>query len=866
MSSISTSKNLGACLAAVADRLRMDAAIVENGNRITFGELDARSTSIARQIVAAGGGRTGIVCLLLESRLRVIEAIFGACRSGSPYVVLNALDPDERLRFVLRDSEAVALLTERALEHRARALAPDGCVVVDTGSPGHVGSALDRDEGPALPTVSGNAAACIYYTSGSTGEPKGVVQTHGNLLFFAEAYGKALGIGTGDRLSLLNSLAFAAANLQVFRGLLNGATLCVYDLRNDGIPQLADWLDRERITVMHTVPSAFREMASRLPADRLLPHLRAIHLGGESVYAGDVALFRKHTLEHCMLVNQFASSEAGVIAQNLVTHASPPTADTVVPVGQCIEGTQVEIRRGDGSMADVDEVGEVTVCGAHLSPGYWRRPELDAAAFSAHPRCADARCYRSGDLGRIDAAGNLHFLGRKGSRIKIRGHSIDLSEIEATLAACPGVTHWAVAAVGDEAKMEHVRLIAWVSMPEGAERDPARIRQWLASRLPSYMLPSRIVVLDALPLTPTGKVNRAALSALDPKHAGSDSASQERRTEPAQDDVERTVTRVFADVLKCEAVGRNDEFFLIGGDSLSAVELQLRLREAFGVHVGMFHDGATVAGVASDIRRSIAEQVPRSQPIPVLVPLWRNGSETPLFIVHGRHGQAFVGPHFMQLLGNEQPVFAFQAPGLDGLREPHTSVEAMAREYLDLLRAERPHGPYFLASLCAGVYIVTIMARALHDAGEEVLPLLLLDPPNSTRQGGYRQITEERFVAKMRERRAKGITAGPMDDPGYVKALVRTAMAFEHAIADHRPLPYDGPAYVLSSRQRIGDAGAGALRQFFTGRFERFEVGSTHAEALNPRNPVFANALLRCVGSIREAAHSTANQPVPSDA
>lgn len=836
-----TTDSIGARLAHVAQRAPERVAIIEGTTRVSFRELDARTSAIARRIVAIAGETQGVVCLLFETKLRAIVAILGACKSGRAYVPLDVGDPEARLQFIVRDSEPVVLLTERAVEDRARRIAPAGVTVIAVES-------SDAGEAP-LPEVRAETPAYVLYTSGSTGQPKGVVQTHANALVYADTYARTVGVGPGDRLSLLNPLSFAAANNQVLRGLLSGATLCAYDLRRDAIEGVTDWCDRERITLLHAAPSVFRAVFGPLAPERLLPHLRAVHLGGESVYASDVELFRRHTLAHCVLVNQLASTEAGFVAQNIIGHRGPWVARGLVPVGRVLEGVRVEIRREDGSVAPAGEAGELVVCGAHLTPGYWRRPELDAATFGPDPEHPGWRRYRSGDVGVLDEAGNLRVLGRKGSRVKIRGHTVDLIEVEAALAACADVAQAAVVAAGDESQMQPVRAIAYVVLRGTASGAPASIRRDLAGRLPAYMLPSVIVCTDSLPLGAGGKVNRRALAQRAPE-----AVVTERAVTPVRDDVERDVASVFEQLLQVGPVGRDGDFFLLGGDSLSAIELQMRLRDVHDVHVGNFHADATVAGIASEIRRARAERDATPQPLPVLVPLWQHGTQPPLFIVHGRHGQAFVAPHFMHLLGDDQPVWAFQARGLDGLREPHVTVEDMAAEYLAEMRRVRSHGPYFLGALCAGAYVAIVMARALRACAENVLPLLLLDPPNSVATGGYTHLTAEQFEGKMRARRARGVTAGPVDDAPYMNALVRTAMAFERAIANHRPEPYDGPAYVLASRQRLQGTDPFALRKVLVGRMKRYEVGSTHRDALDPRNPVFGAALQRCIGLIREAA------------
>jgi len=839
-------ESIGARLAKIAAREQDRVAVIEGDARIGYRDLDRAASGVAARIVAATTARDGPLCLFFERKLATVVAIFGAARSGRAYVPLDAGDPPARLAAILDDCSPVALLTDARLAPRARALAPPQCTVIAFDDVARERSAT------SMADVDRDAALYIHYTSGSTGAPKGAIQTHANVLFYADVYARALRIAAADRMSLVYTMSFAAGNGDVVRALTQGATLCAYDLRRDGIAPLADWLDRERVSVLHMPPTAFREFAGRLAPSRTLPHLRALHLGGEPVFANDVRLFRERTLPHCILVNHLASTEAGVIAQQFVDHSSAMPAGPLVPAGRAVDGVRIEIHRDDGSLAGCGELGEIVVASRHVSPGYWRRPELDRTTFADVEGEPGVRRYRTRDLGSLDAEGRLQFVGRSGSRVKIRGYSVDLAEIEATLATCPLVEKAAVVAIDEGSAENPVRLVAYVVAQVDAARDAQSVRRHLASRLPLYMLPARIHYVDALPVTATGKVDRNALATVPPL------AVSARDVEAPRDDIEREVADIFAELLALESVGRGDDFFLQGGDSLLSVELEFRIVEAFGVRVGDFHRGATVASIAANVRALRDDPKRDAGSFPVLIPLWTQGRAPPLFIVHGRHGQAFVSPHFMRLLGDDQPVWSFQARGLDGVSVPHASVDDMAAEYLAELRKTRPQGPYFMGSLCAGVYVVAAMARSLRAAGDEVLPLLLLDPPNSVSQPGYWQMSDDAFVTKMQARHARGITAGPTEDPLYMRAVVRTTAAFEKAIAKHRPLPYDGPVYVLSSHQRMQRDDPLALRAIFTGRYKRYEVGETHAAALDPRNPVFASTLKRCVSLILDAARSAA--------
>jgi amino acid adenylation domain-containing protein len=845
-------ESIGSRLALIAARLPDRTAIVEGGAQVSFGQLDSTAAAIAHCVQAAARARPGAIGLLFENRIPAIAAIFAAAKTDRAYVPVDAGDPDERLRFILADSEPIALLTEASLLERARALAPRGCTVMD------IGDACADDNEPALPKVDADALANVYYTSGSTGQPKGVCQTHRNVLYFVDAYARTLRIAETDRVSLLYTLSFSASMMDIFGCLFNGATLCVYDVRAGGVAELAKWLDRELVSVLHCVPTVFRGLFNGLESGRRLEHLRAIDLGGEAVFASDVELFRQHTRADCILVNHLAATEANVIAQHVIDHGDSAALSGIVAAGRTPDGLSVRVRRADGSDAAVGEKGRIVVSSVHVSPRYWKRPDLDAATFSQDAKAPGVVSYVSSDLGYLDEHGDLHFIGRESSRAKIRGQSIDLSEIEAALAAWPGVVRSAVVASNDGSQPEATKLTAYVVFEEHAERSPLTIRHFLAARLPSYMLPTAFAFPDALPLTPTGKIDRLALAAMAPP-----SAARSRELEPPRDDVERAVAAMFEQLLQQAPIGRADDFFLLGGDSLSLVELQTRILEQFGVSLPRVHVDASVAAIAENIRRGRERAPGARSPVPVLLPLREGAGGLPLFLVHGRLGQAFVSRQFLDLVPGELAVWALQARGLDGLGEPNLTIEAMAADYVSEMRKLRPHGPYFIAALCAGALIANEMARTLQVAGEPVLPLLLFDPPGKNFRDG---IADERLAARLAARRGAGLYSTPLDDPQYATAAVRTAKAFELAIRAYEPKPYDGPVYMLSSRQRIHARSQAYWKTIFTGPLQRFAVGTTHDEALDARSPVFAEHLVHCFKVILAVAQKSGAMKALPDA
>ncbi|GAB1510330.1 non-ribosomal peptide synthetase [Actinophytocola sp. KF-1] len=561
-------------------------AVLADDACLTYREL---ATAVARTAAALTPG--GAAALLCGHGAATVTALLAALAAGKSYVPLDPAYPRARLADILLDSDAEVLLVDAGHEGLAAG------VLADTGRDlpiVHIGQTGDADltglAGPAAP----DDIAYLLYTSGSTGRPKGVVQSHRNVLFGIANHVRNFGITPEDRTSVVTSFGFDMAVTDTFGALLAGAAAVPVDVRNTGLDHLTSTLDRHRVSVYHSTPTVYRYLAAGLGDTGRLPHVRAVLLGGEEVTAHDVALARRHFAPDVVFVNGYGTTEVSFVAQNHIGPDERP-GQAVVPVGHPMAGIEVVLVSPAGRPACLR--GEVLARSPHVAPGYWRRPELTAARFVEH---RGTRAYRTGDLAARQPDGRLVFLGRTDRLVKIRGFRVELGEVEARLAALPGVGQAAV--VARPATAGEREIIGYVVPAAGRDVDVTEVRTRLAAVLPDFMLPRAVVVVPALPMTATGKLDAAALPA-----PGTPAA--ESTVEGTADGLERVVGGIWCAVLGLPAVPHDVSFAELGGHSLQLAVVQQRLRAALGTEVPMtrLFEHPTVAGLAAYLRGAQAD-------------------------------------------------------------------------------------------------------------------------------------------------------------------------------------------------------------------------------------------------------------------
>jgi len=663
--------------------------------KLTGAALADAIEATAQRLAACGIGRGDRVGVYLNRGAHLVSGLLGVLASGAAYVPLDPLYPRERIRQVLAQAGARAVLTEQTL---AADLAGQTLVVLDQAGP----------TAPVTTHVGPNDLAYVIFTSGSTGAPKGVAIPHRALTNLLAALAEKPGCGPDDVWLATTTVSFDIAMLELFLPLLTGARLVIADAAtvSDG-EALGQALETHGATIMQATPSGWRLWLASGWQGR--GGLRALS-GGEALPA-DLAQALAQT--HAELWNLYGPTETTIWSA-----AGPvaPVRSGTVPIGAPIANTRIYVLDHHLHLVPIGMIGEICIAGDGVGWGYFGRPGLTAERFIADPYGPPgSRLYRTGDLGRRRRDGTIEFLGRNDHQVKLRGYRIEPDEIAAALRVIDGVADAVVALVGAE---ENAELVAWVAPGAAslhAPLDAAMLRTVLAGRLPRYMIPAQFVVLSAFPLTPNGKLDRNRLP--PPGLAGPTAATAPR------DASEAAMLDVWQDVLGRTGFGVDDDFFALGGHSLLAIRLIAAVCERFGKRVGVrdlfLHP--TVAGLAA------ALAAPQQALVSPLIPLATGGEGLPLLIVPGAGGTPVYLRALASSLADRHPVWGFEAIGADGLREPIESVEAMAAAYLAAARTRQLGPPWLLAGHSFGSRIAYEMARQAEAADEIVRGLVIFD-------------------------------------------------------------------------------------------------------------------------------------------
>jgi amino acid adenylation domain-containing protein/non-ribosomal peptide synthase protein (TIGR01720 family) len=648
--SFDVTRTLPAFFAGQAARTPAAVALTFGGESVTYAELDARANRIAHRLVKLGARPDSLVGLCVERSVETVVGILAILKAGAAYLPLDPAYPEDRLAYMLEDSETGIVVTTAALRDRLPAGTTILCLQCDADA-----IAAEPADAPAI-DISPESLAYVIYTSGSTGKPKGVQVTHANVARLFAATDDWFGFGSKDVWTLFHSYAFDFSVWEIWGALLYGGRLVIVPFDVSRSPDdFYALLEREGVTVLNQTPSAFRplmrvdaEAAERGEMRDLA--LRHVIFGGEAL---DPATLRgwveRRGDDRPRLVNMYGITETTVHVTYRVIGAEDTVDGSASPIGIPIPDLAVHLLDGDGELVPTGVVGEMCVGGAGVARGYLNRPELTAQRFVPDPFSTDvnARLYRSGDLARRLPDGSLEFLGRADEQVKVRGFRIELGEIEAILLDHPSVREAIVLARGEgEAK----RLDAYV-VADGTAVTAAGLRAHAAARLPDYMVPAAFAVLEALPLTPNGKVDRRALP--DPEAPGGDAFVAPRTP------TEEILAALWSEVLEVERVGSEDGFFELGGHSLLATRMVSRIRESFGVEVpirAIFED-ATLAALAARIDAAL--RAGQGVQLPPLLPR-PEGGDAPLSFAQERlwilqrlapESPAYNVPHTLRLGG-----------------------------------------------------------------------------------------------------------------------------------------------------------------------------------------------------------------------
>ena len=791
-------------------------AVSAHGKVWAYAELAADVHRAAATLTARGlipGESIGIVGTksygLLVSALAVM-------RAGGVVVLLDIDLPQLRIVAMLSAARAEKLVAVGG-EARVPPGLPQPLLQMDD-----VGNYPDNsiaDHASTLPNISGDDAAYVFFTSGTTGVPKAVLGTHKGIAHYIAWEAETVSVTRADRVSMLTALTFDPILRDIFLPLQYGATLCIPPHGMSG-RDVVTWLGSERVSIVHTVPSLSDTWLEVRPAQAQLGSVRAVLFTGEPLTEGLINKWRSSLQPETKFINVYGPTETTMEKSFFIVPS--PARPGVQPIGQPFPQTQLLIMNYAGTLCGVNEPGEILIRTPFSTRGYLNNPEEQSSRFVANPfkTHQGETVYRTGDLGRYLQDGNIAILGRTDDQVKISGVRVEPGEINSVLLSNPAVKNSAVVA---RKTGQSARLVAYVVLNSPA--DEPELRRYLAARVPHVMVPADIVIMESLPVGQNGKLDRRALPEPMPP-----SIVPAAYSEPLTV-LERRLARIWCDVLRRERVGRGDNFFDLGGHSLVAAQIFDRIYRVFNRHLPLntLFSAPTLSQLATVIQKTDGTW-------PSLVPVRSSGVQPPLFFVHGAGGSTVQFQNLARHLSESQPIYAFEAVGLDGIQKPRISIEHMASAYVeDVIRVDE-RGPYFLAGASMGGLVAYEIARqlaqmdkrvAMLGLGDTYLPAPHVPSPSATFKGAANK-------AKRTLRAARDSFHHWRDGrlpPELARGNVLRANI--HAMRSYRPLPLTVPTVMFrtraTERHAMGESQIEAWRRLVGPDFRIVEVEGVHA-------------------------------------
>jgi amino acid adenylation domain-containing protein len=689
---------------------RPHAIAVEFGDEnVTYRELNRRANALAHKLQQEGVGPEVFVGVMLERSVELIVSLLAVAKAGGVYVPLNLAEPSPRVRFILKDAGISILVTTKQIADSMPDTTKLNVVCVDTDE--FRGAEIEFADNP-VQTVGPENLAYLMYTSGSTGTPKGVCISHRNVLGLVKSANYAE-LNSEEIFLQFAPVSFDASTFEIWACLLNGARLMVFAPVTPSLSEMGEFISRTQVTTLFLTTGLFHQLMEADVGN--IGAVRQLLTGGDALSSTHLSKALEQ-IEHCQFVNCYGPTEATVMV--CCYRVTPDFSATSVPIGRPISNARVYITNGMQPVA-VGERGELFITGAGLGRGYHNRPDLTAEHFLPDPYGprAGGRLYKTGDAARHLKNGMIEFLGRVDDQVKISGYRIEPGEIEAALLEHPEVT--AALVLAHEDTPGDKRLVAYVVANPQNTPSSDDLRAHLKERLPDYMVPSMFLMLDAMPLTQHGKIDKAALPVpqLSLSRAG-------REYVAPKNGLQQQLVEIWEELFKFHPIGVTDNFFELGGHSLQMIMLMARVEERLGKRVTMaelFND-PTIEHLSELIGHG-KENLLQT----LLVPMKAEGTNLTFFSPHASGGHVWCYKELVQYIGDDQPFYGVQARRPDTGLVYHTEIEAMATDYVEAIRSVQPHGPYVLGGWSMGGVIAFEMARQLQAQDEEIAMLALMD-------------------------------------------------------------------------------------------------------------------------------------------